>query len=125
MLGQVRLAERGRGRVRSYSMGMRQRLGIARALLADPRLVVLDEASNGLDPAGIREFRALTRALADEGRTVILSTHLLAEVERSCDDVTIMDGGRIVAHGPIEQMRGSQGLESLFLELTETPGVPA
>ena len=87
-------------------MGMRQRLGIARCLLADPELLILDEPMNGLDPAGILEFRHLIRALVGEGRTVMLSSHLLDEVEKTCDYVAIVDQGQIVAQGPLEEMRG-------------------
>ena len=86
-------------RVKTYSMGMRQRLGIARCLLADPELLILDEPMNGLDPAGILEFRNLIRALVDEGRTVMLSSHILDEVEKTCDHVAIVDRGEIVLWG--------------------------
>ena len=84
-LERVGLAHRAGDRVKTYSMGMRQRLGIARCLLADPELLILDEPMNGLDPAGILEFRKMVRALVDEGRTVMLSSHLLDEVEKMCD----------------------------------------
>jgi ABC-2 type transport system ATP-binding protein len=103
-LTRVGLAERADDRVRSYSQGMRQRLGVARCLLADPELLILDEPTNGLDPAGIREFRAFVADLVDEGRTVLLSSHLLGEVERICDTVAIVDRGRIVAQGPIADL---------------------
>jgi len=82
---------------------MRQRLGVARCLLCDPELLILDEPVNGLDPAGIIEFRELVRALVAEGRTVLLSSHLLDEVEKTCDVAAIVDGGR-VAHGPIAEL---------------------
>ena len=82
-------------------MGMRQRLGIARCLLADPELLILDEPTNGLDPAGILEFRALVRALVAEGCTVFLSSHLLDEVEKTCDAAAIVHGGRVLLQGPI------------------------
>jgi ABC-2 type transport system ATP-binding protein len=88
---------------------MRQRLGVARSLLADPELLILDEPMNGLDPAGILEFRNLMRALVDEGRTVLLSSHLLDEVEKTADLAAIVDQGRIVAQGSIaELLRGGQ-----------------
>ncbi|HEY5189849.1 MAG TPA: ATP-binding cassette domain-containing protein, partial [Solirubrobacteraceae bacterium] len=88
-------------RVRTYSQGMRQRLGIARCLLADPELLILDEPMNGLDPGGILELRQLIRALVGEGRTVFLSSHLLDEVEKTCDAAAVIDHGRIVEAGPI------------------------
>jgi ABC-2 type transport system ATP-binding protein len=105
-LERVGLAHRAGDRVRTYSMGMRQRLGIARCLLADPELLILDEPMNGLDPAGILEFRKLIRALVDEGRTVMLSSHILDEVEKTCDSVAIVDRGEIVAMGPLAELRG-------------------
>ena len=103
-LARVGLAERADERVRSYSQGMRQRLGVARCLLADPELLILDEPTNGLDPAGIQEFRAFVRELVAEGRTVLLSSHLLGEVERICDAVAIVDKGRVVAQGSIADL---------------------
>ena len=98
------LTDRADERVKRYSQGMRQRLGVARALLADPELLILDEPTNGLDPAGIHEFRAMIRGFVAEGRTVLLSSHHLAEVERICDRVAIADRGRIVAQGPIADL---------------------
>src|SRR3989440_3054211 len=103
-LERVGLAQRADDRVKTYSMGMRQRLGIARCLLADPALLILDEPMNGLDPAGIQEFRALIRSFVDEGRTVFLSSHLLDEVEKTCDRVAIVDQGRILMQGPIDDV---------------------
>jgi ABC-2 type transport system ATP-binding protein len=105
-LERVGLAARADDRVKRYSQGMRQRLGVARALLADPELLILDEPTNGLDPAGIHEFRAMIGGFVAEGRTVLLSSHLLDEVERICDHVAIVDRGRIVAQGPIEELAG-------------------
>ncbi len=105
-LDRVGLAQRADDRVKTYSMGMRQRLGIARCLLADPELLILDEPMNGLDPAGILELRHLIRGLVDEGCTVMLSSHLLDEVEKTCDYVAIVDQGRIVAQGELQEMRG-------------------
>jgi ABC-2 type transport system ATP-binding protein len=106
-LARVGLSARGDERVKAYSLGMRQRLGIARCLLADPELLILDEPMNGLDPAGILEFRRLIRELVGEGRTVLLSSHLLDEVEKTCDVAAIVDQGRIVAQGSIgELVRG-------------------
>jgi len=92
-------------RVRAYSQGMRQRLGIARALLGAPEVLVLDEPTNGLDPQGIAEIRALLRRLADDGTTVFVSSHLLAEVEAVCDRVGVLAHGRLVAEGPPSNLR--------------------
>jgi ABC-2 type transport system ATP-binding protein len=85
-------------------MGMRQRLGIAACLIADPELLILDEPMNGLDPAGMLEFRELIRSLVAEGRTVVLSSHLLDEVEKTCDAIAIVDRGKVVAHGRIDEL---------------------
>jgi ABC-2 type transport system ATP-binding protein len=107
-LARVGLAERADDRVSKYSMGMRQRLGIASCLLADPELLILDEPMNGLDPAGMQEFRELIRSFVGEGRTVVLSSHLLDEVERTCDAVAIVDRGRVVVQGSIEELAGEE-----------------
>lgn len=108
----VGLRERGDDRYKGYSLGMKQRLGIAAALLKKPRLLILDEPSNGLDPAGIREVRELIRRLGSDGSTtILLSSHLLSEVEQVCDDVTIIAGGRLVASGKVTDVlaAGSTG----------------
>ena len=102
----VGLTARADERVRTYSLGMRQRLGIARCLLADPELLILDEPMNGLDPAGILEFRGFVRDFVGEGRTIVLSSHLLDEVEKTCDAIAIVDQGRIVAQGSLAELRG-------------------
>ena len=94
-------------KVKAYSQGMRQRLGIARALLGDPAVLILDEPTNGLDPQGIAQMRALLRRMADEGRTVLVSSHLLAEVEATCDRVAVLARGRLVAEGPPGSLRPS------------------
>jgi ABC-2 type transport system ATP-binding protein len=107
-LARVGLADRADDRVSKYSMGMRQRLGIASCLLADPELLILDEPMNGLDPAGMQEFRELIRSFVDEGRTVVLSSHLLDEVERTCDAAAIVDRGRVVVQGPIDELAGDE-----------------
>jgi ABC-2 type transport system ATP-binding protein len=107
-LARVGLIERADERVSTYSLGMRQRLGVARALLADPELLILDEPTNGLDPAGIHEFRGMIRGLVDEGRTVLLSSHLLDEVEKICDAVAIVDHGRVVMQGSLAQLKGDR-----------------
>src|SRR5438045_7975465 len=103
-LARAGLAHRADERVKRYSLGMRQRLGVARSLLADPELLILDEPTNGLDPAGIHEFRDMIRGFVAEGRTVLLSSHLLDEVEKICDEVAIVDRGAIVAQGPIAEL---------------------
>lgn len=108
-LARVGLADRAGDKVATYSMGMRQRLGVASCLLADPELLILDEPMNGLDPAGMHEMRAMVTSLASEGRTVVLSSHLLDEVERTCDAVAIVDRGRIVRQGPIGELTRSAG----------------
>jgi ABC-2 type transport system ATP-binding protein len=103
----VDLRERGRDRVKGYSLGMRQRLGIAAALLKDPKLLILDEPSNGLDPAGIREVRELLRKLGTTGTTVFVSSHLLAEVEQVCDRVAILNRGELVTAGTVKEIVSS------------------
>jgi ABC-2 type transport system ATP-binding protein len=103
-LDRVGLSGRAHDKVASYSMGMRQRLGVAACLLADPELLILDEPMNGLDPAGIHEMRAMIRSLADEGRTIVLSSHLLDEVERTCDAVAIVDHGNVIRQGSIDEL---------------------
>ena len=109
-LGRVGLAERADNKVAAYSMGMRQRLGVASCLLGDPELLILDEPMNGLDPAGMHEMRAMIASLVDEGRTVMLSSHLLDEVERTCNAVAIVDHGRVIRQGPIDELvRGAGG----------------
>jgi ABC-2 type transport system ATP-binding protein len=105
-LARVGLTARADDRVGSYSLGMRQRLGVARALLGDPELLILDEPMNGLDPAGMEEFRLMIRGLVDEGRTVVLSSHLLDEVEKTCDTIAIVDRGRVVVQGSIAELTG-------------------
>jgi len=93
-------------RAGGYSMGMRQRLGLAAALLGDPQVLILDEPANGLDPEGIRWLRGLLRALASEGKTILISSHLLSEVEQTVDDVVIIANGRLVRQGTIEELHG-------------------
>jgi ABC-2 type transport system ATP-binding protein len=104
-LARVGLTDRADQKVKSYSMGMRQRLGVARCLLADPLLLILDEPTNGLDPGGIQEFREMIRAMVEqEGRTVFISSHLLDEVEKTCDAAAIVDRGKIVTQGAIADL---------------------
>ncbi|CAN5501970.1 ABC transporter ATP-binding protein [soil metagenome] len=107
VLERVDLAERADDRVKTYSLGMKQRLGIAAALLKDPELLILDEPANGLDPAGIREVRQLLKGLGAEGRTVFVSSHILSEVQQTCDRVAILARGRCVAQGPVEDVLAS------------------
>jgi ABC-2 type transport system ATP-binding protein len=106
VLDTVELTDRAGDRFGTYSLGMKQRLGIAAALLKDPALVVLDEPTNGLDPAGISEVRGLLRRLAGEGRTVVLSSHLLGEVEHLCDRVAVVASGRLLVESTVEDLRG-------------------
>ncbi len=104
VLKTVGLSERARDKVKTYSQGMKQRLAIAAALLREPKFLVLDEPTNGLDPAGMRDVRALVRRLSGEGLTIFLSTHLLAEVEQLCNRVAVVGGGRLLAEGALEEI---------------------
>jgi ABC-2 type transport system ATP-binding protein len=115
----VELAPAAARRVKTYSLGMRQRLGLAAALLGDPELLVLDEPANGLDPAGVHWLRVLLRRFAEDGGTVLVSSHLLAEVSQTVDQVLIIDRGRLVASTRLDELavRG-QMLEDTYLELT-------
>jgi ABC-2 type transport system ATP-binding protein len=106
VLETVDLGSRGRDKFGAYSLGMKQRLGVAAALLKEPDLVVLDEPTNGLDPAGMRDMRALIRRLGDEGHTVILSSHMLGEVQQVCDRVGVIDSGRMILESTVEELRG-------------------
>jgi ABC-type multidrug transport system ATPase subunit len=106
VLAEVDLEGRAGDRVAAYSMGMKQRLGIAAALLKDPELLLLDEPTNGLDPAGMAEMRDFIRSLGAGGRTVLLSSHLMGEVELVCDRVGVIRAGSLVAEGTVEELRG-------------------
>jgi ABC-2 type transport system ATP-binding protein len=117
-LERVGLADRSHDRVKTYSLGMRQRLGIARCLLADPTLLILDEPMNGLDPAGILETRHFIRSFVDEGRTVFLSSHLLDEVEKTCDQVAIVDHGRVIVQGGVAEIAAG-GDPTLLVEIDD------
>jgi ABC-type multidrug transport system ATPase subunit len=110
VLAQAGLSDRAGDRTATYSMGMKQRLGVAAALLKDPELLILDEPTNGLDPAGMAEMRAFIRELAGEGRTVLLSSHLMGEIEQVSDRVGVIRAGRLVAEGTVEELRGTAGL---------------
>jgi ABC-2 type transport system ATP-binding protein len=107
VLAEVALTDAARRRVGGFSLGMRQRLGLAAALLGDPDVLVLDEPTNGLDPEGIRWLRDFLRGYAASGRTVLVSSHLLAEVAQTVDEVVVLAGGRLVAHAPLAQLLGS------------------
>ena len=119
-LSTVGLADRADAKVAKLSLGMRQRLGLAAALLKDPELLVLDEPANGLDPAGIREIRELLRALGSEGRTVFVSSHLLSEVEQTCDRVAIIDRGRLVLSGRVDEVLAAAASPALLVGLRDT-----
>jgi len=107
-LARAGLTERAGDKYRSYSLGMKQRLGIAAALLPDPELLILDEPTNGLDPAGIVEMRGLIRSFADDGMTVLVSSHLISEIEQICDYVVMIRAGRLVHQGPVADLRATQ-----------------
>jgi ABC-2 type transport system ATP-binding protein len=119
VLEQVGLASDGGRRVGGYSLGMRQRLGLAAALLGDPRVLILDEPGNGLDPGGMAWLRGLLREMAAQGRTVIVSSHLLAEIAQTVDHVVILNAGGLRFAGPLAEL-GETGtsLEAAFLRLT-------
>ena len=120
-LARVGLTTRGDDRVSKYSMGMRQRLGVARCLLADPQLLILDEPTNGLDPGGIQEFREMIRAMVEqEGRTVFVSSHMLDEVEKTCDAAAIVDRGRVITQGPVAELAGGGEPDELILGVDDT-----
>ena len=109
-LEQVELADRARDKFATYSLGMKQRLGVAAALLKDPELLILDEPTNGLDPAGMADMRDLVRSLGSGERTVLLSSHLLGEVEQICDRVGVISKGRLIAESTVEELRGGAAL---------------
>jgi len=122
VLEQVGLAERAGDQVKTYSLGMKQRLGIAAALLKDPELLILDEPANGLDPAGIVEVRELLGRLGSEGRTVFVSSHILAEVQQTADRVAILARGRSVATGPVAEVLTSGRSTGLVVRLDDLAG---
>ena len=107
-LDRTGMTARAGDRYRSYSLGMKQRLGIAAALLPSPELLILDEPTNGLDPAGIVEMRGLIRSFADDGITVLVSSHLISEIEQVCDHVVMIRGGRLVHQGPVADLAAGQ-----------------
>jgi ABC-2 type transport system ATP-binding protein len=121
LLELVGLRERARDKVQGYSLGMKQRLGIAAALLSDPRLLLLDEPANGLDPAGIVAMRATLRHLAASGKTVFISSHILGEVQQLADMVGIIAAGRLVREGSMEQLLLGEGVVRVKVEPAEIP----
>jgi ABC-2 type transport system ATP-binding protein len=108
-LALVGLTPAAKRKFKGYSLGMKQRLGIAAAMLGDPRVLILDEPANGLDPEGIRWMRDLLKTLAAEGRTILVSSHLLSEMQQLADDVVIVAAGRLVRQGPVDEVLGSMG----------------
>jgi ABC-2 type transport system ATP-binding protein len=119
VLALVELEAAASRRVKTYSLGMRQRLGLAAALLGDPELLVLDEPANGLDPAGVHWLRSFLRWFAEQGRTVLVSSHMLAEAAQTVDQVVIIHHGRLLASGRLDEITESGGtLEDVFLGLT-------
>jgi ABC-2 type transport system ATP-binding protein len=110
VLDLVDLTDRARDRYGTYSLGMKQRLGVAAALLKDPRLLILDEPTNGLDPAGMADMRRLIRRLGAAGKTVLLSSHMLGEVQQICDRVGVVSGGRLIAESTVAELRGGARL---------------
>ena len=119
LLSKVGLADRAKSRFRTYSLGMKQRLGLAYALLGDPELLFLDEPTNGMDPAGMAEVREMIRGLSTGGHTVLLSSHLLHEVEQVCDSVAILSKGRLIAQGKVADLVHTRAGERVRLRTTD------
>jgi ABC-2 type transport system ATP-binding protein len=115
----VGLASRGGDRFQTYSLGMKQRLGLAYAMLGDPELLFLDEPTNGMDPEGMAEVRELVRSLGTGGRTVLLSSHLLHEVEQVCDSVTIISRGKLIAQGAVADLLRARRSEQVRVKTTD------
>lgn len=118
VLDRVGLLDRANDSVKTYSLGMRQRLGVARALLNDPKLLILDEPANGLDPAGLAEFRELIREFVDEGRSVFISSHILGEVQKMADDVAIIQRGKMIAFGSVDELI-SGGTQKIYVRTSD------
>jgi ABC-2 type transport system ATP-binding protein len=125
VLDTVDLQDRADDRYSKYSLGMKQRLGVAAALLKDPKLVLLDEPTNGLDPSGITDMRALLRRLAADGRTVVLSSHLLSEVQQVCDRIAVISRGRLVAESTVDDLLGLSRLVIAADPLTDAADIAA
>ena len=119
VLERVGLSDRAGDLVKTYSLGMKQRLGIAAALMKDPALLILDEPANGLDPAGIVEVRELLRQLGAEGRTVFVSSHILSEIQQTADRVAILARGRLITSGPVEEVLAARGGRGLIVRLSD------
>jgi len=117
-LDRVGLSDRAMDPFRTYSLGMRQRLGIAAAVLPMPRLLVLDEPTNGLDPHGIAEIRALLRSFADDGMTVFVSSHLLAEIQQVCEHLVVIEGGRLLFQGGVDELLAARAPELIVRRRT-------
>jgi ABC-2 type transport system ATP-binding protein len=123
VLDLVQLTQAGGRRIGGFSLGMRQRLGLATALLADPEILILDEPANGLDPEGVHWLRGLLRGFAAEGGTVLVSSHMLAETAQTVHSVVIIDHGRLVTQAPLASLTAHGDLEDVFLQLTGHPAV--
>ena len=119
-LATVGLSGRAKDKVRTYSLGMKQRLAIAATLLKDPELLILDEPANGLDPAGIKEVRELLRQLGSSGKTVFVSSHILAEIAQTCDRVAILNRGRCVTSGPVDDILSAARAVAVLARVDET-----
>ena len=119
LLEQVGLGGRGGDKFQTYSLGMKQRLGLAYTLIGNPELLLLDEPTNGMDPAGMAEIRELIRSLGNDNRTVILSSHLLHEVEQVCDSVAILSHGRLIAQGDVAELLQERGRPQVRLRTTD------
>ena len=119
----VELSQVADKRTKGFSLGMKQRLSLAAALLGDPQILVLDEPANGLDPIGIAWLRGFLRKFADEGRTILVSSHQLAEMQHTVDDVIIINHGEMVVSGSIKEIVGDGSLEDAFLKLTLKGGM--
>lgn len=115
----VELTSAAKKKMKNYSLGMKQRLSLAGALLGSPQILILDEPANGLDPAGIAWLRKFLRDLAEQGKTILVSSHQLAEMQNTVDDVIIINHGKLIASGPIKDVIGNGSLEDAFLRLTE------
>jgi ABC-type multidrug transport system ATPase subunit len=122
VLDEVGLGDRARSKYRTYSLGMKQRLAIAGTLLKDPDLLIFDEPTNGLDPAGIHEIRATMRSLADVGKTVLVSSHILSEVQQVADTVSIIGRGRLLAEGDVDDILEAAGSEAVRVGIADPRG---
>lgn len=119
VLAMVELSDAANKRMKNYSLGMKQRLALAGAILGNPEILILDEPANGLDPAGIAWLRKFLRAMAEQGKTILVSSHQLAEMQNTVDDVLIINKGRLIAQGTMAEVKGEGTLEEAFLRLTE------